>query len=122
MTRNELCRIINSGDFPSYQRERTLEDILARISANTNPSPITVRLAEPAAPAVPTRAIFNGPATILLWPDGTKTVVKCQDGEPFDAEKGVAMTILKKLYGGGKYNDVLRDLIKSATGDERSVS
>lgn len=70
----------------------------------------------------PERIVFNGPATIAFWPDGTKTVVKCQDGEPFDAEKGVALAILKKLYGGGKYNDVLRDLIKNATVDERSVS
>ena len=67
----------------------------------------------------PMRVVFNGPATIAFYPDGTKTVVKCQDGEPFDAEKGVAPAILKKLYGGGKYNNVLRDLIKHATWDKK---
>ena len=25
--------------------------------------------------------IFNEPATIIIWKDGTKTVVKCQEGE-----------------------------------------
>lgn len=44
------------------------------------------------------RVIFNDPATIVLWADGTKTVVKVHD-EPFDAEKGLAMAILKKLCG-----------------------
>lgn len=44
------------------------------------------------------RVIFNDPATIVLWQDGTKTVVKVHD-EPFDAEKGLAMAILKKLCG-----------------------
>lgn len=51
--------------------------------------------------------IFNGPATIVLWKDGTKTVVKAQDGEPVDKEKGLAMAIAKKVYGnkGSYYNE-----------------
>lgn len=44
------------------------------------------------------RVIFNNPATIILWRDGTKTVVKVH-GEPFDKEKGMAMAILRKLCG-----------------------
>lgn len=44
--------------------------------------------------------IFNNPATIVFWADGTKTVVKCQNGEEFDPEKGLAMAIAKKIYGG----------------------
>lgn len=48
--------------------------------------------------------IFNDPATIVFWEDGTKTVVKCQDGDEFDPEKGLAMAIAKKAYGNkGSY-------------------
>ena len=48
--------------------------------------------------------IFNYPATIVFWEDGTKTVVKCQDGDEFDPEKGLAMAIAKKAYGNkGNY-------------------
>ena len=48
--------------------------------------------------------IFNNPATIVFWEDGTKTVVKCQDGDEFDPEKGLAMAIVKKAYGSkGSY-------------------
>ena len=48
--------------------------------------------------------IFNDPATIVIWADGTKTVVKTQDGEKFDAEKGLAMAISKKALGNkGNY-------------------
>lgn len=43
--------------------------------------------------------IFNEPATIILWADGTKTVVKTQDGEEYDPEKGLAMAICKKMLG-----------------------
>lgn len=45
------------------------------------------------------QVIFNPPATIILWNDNTKSVVKCQDGEPYDAEKGFALAYLKKLLG-----------------------
>lgn len=48
--------------------------------------------------------IFNDPATIVFWSDGTKTVVKCQENEVFDPEKGLAMAISKKYLGNkGNY-------------------
>ena len=55
------------------------------------------------------KVIFNDPATIVYWQDGTKTVVKAQDGEPFDKEKGLAMAIAKKVYGNkGNYNEIFK--------------
>lgn len=47
--------------------------------------------------------IFNDPATIVFWTDNTKTVVKCQDGEKFDPEKGITMAYFKKMHGN-KYS------------------
>lgn len=51
--------------------------------------------------------IFNDPATIVFWADGTKTVVKAQD-EAFDPEKGLAMAICKKIFGneGNYFNQI----------------
>lgn len=43
--------------------------------------------------------IFRDPATIIFWEDGTKTVVKTQDGEKYDKEKGLAMAVCKKVFG-----------------------
>ena len=50
--------------------------------------------------------IFNNPATIVFWDDGTKTVVKAEN-EPFDPEKGLAMALAKKVFGnqGSYYNE-----------------
>lgn len=45
------------------------------------------------------KVIFNGPATIVLWNDGTKTVVKCSAGDTFSKEAGLSLCILKKLSG-----------------------
>ena len=44
------------------------------------------------------KIIFHDPATIVIWGDGSKTVVKCHN-EPFDREKGLAMCYMKKFLG-----------------------
>jgi len=45
------------------------------------------------------KIIFNPPATVILWEDGTKTVVKCAEDDEFNPETGVAMCYVKKIYG-----------------------
>lgn len=45
------------------------------------------------------RVIFNGPATIVFWADGDKTIVKCTEEDFYDPEKGLAMAICKKALG-----------------------
>ena len=45
------------------------------------------------------KVILNNPATIILWNDGTKTVVKCSKNEKFDPEKGLAMAISERVLG-----------------------
>ena len=55
------------------------------------------------------KVIFNNPATIVFWVDGTKTVVKAEN-EDFDPEKGLAMAIVKKVFGnkGSYFNKIKR--------------
>lgn len=57
------------------------------------------------------RVIFNNPATIVLWDDDTKTIVKAEN-ERFDPEKGLAMAITKKALGneGNYYNELKKYL------------
>lgn len=58
---------------------------------------------------------FSGPATIVFWTDGTKTVVKCRKGDKFDPEKGIAMACAKKLLGNedGYHKNIEKYLTKS---------
>ena len=54
--------------------------------------------------------VFSGPATVVLWSDDTKTVVKCGDGDTLDHEKGLALAIAKKALGNkGNYYNVFRE-------------
>lgn len=45
------------------------------------------------------KVIYNPPATIIIWSDKTKTVVKCCENDIYDPEKGFAMAVIKKLCG-----------------------
>jgi len=61
------------------------------------------------------QVIFNPPATIIIWRDNSKTIVKMHN-EDYDEEKGFAMAILKKLFGGR--NQYMK-YIKNATRQEQ---
>lgn len=55
-----------------------------------------------------TKVIYNPPATIVMWADNTKTVVKATN-EDYDPEKGLAMAIAKKALGNkGNYYNVIK--------------
>ncbi len=60
---------------------------------------------------IPDRVIYNDPATIIIWKDGSKTVVKCMEGDEYDPEKGFAMAYLKKVLGKD-YGATLRKYVK----------
>lgn len=63
--------------------------------------------------------IHNDPATIVFWSDNTKTVVKCQDGDIYDPEKGLAMAISKKALGNqGNYCEVFKKWLPEEVEDE----
>lgn len=58
------------------------------------------------------KVIFSNPATIVFWADGTKTVVKCQDGDTYSKETGLAVAIAKKVFGNkGNFNEVFKKFI-----------
>lgn len=61
---------------------------------------------------MPKKIIFNGPATIVMWTDGTKTVVKQSNLDDYDYEKGFAMCVVKKVFGD-QYAHILKMVDKS---------
>lgn len=64
------------------------------------------------------RVIFNGPATIVFWNDGTKTVVKCAEEEIYNKRTAIMWAIMKKAYGNSsRVNKAFDELIE---GDKAS--
>ena len=58
------------------------------------------------------QVIFNGPATIVYWKDGSKTIVKCQEGAVNDPEKGFAMAVARHYFcdilGMSRYDGIFK--------------
>lgn len=55
---------------------------------------------------------FNNPVTVVLWDDGTKTVVRCQKGDTYSRETGLALCMAKKAMGNkSAFNDIFHKWI-----------
>lgn len=61
---------------------------------------------------IPKKVIFHDPATIVYWSDGSKTVVKCQPGDTYSKEMGLALCISKKALGNkSNFNNIFKKWI-----------
>lgn len=138
---NELCtntrRDPNAALLVNGHRYDVLIDTIGLDSCYDTPTNIEVRckirnvpyFCRTYASNVPTvngskieKVIFNGPATIVLWSDGTKTIVKCQNGDAYDPEKGLAMAITKKALGNqGNYCNELKKWTEPPLPSYKSV-
>jgi len=86
-------------------------NITAENLINSLRSDLAMTMARPYLPPAMKidRVTWNGPATVVFWKDGTKTVVKCGDKDDFDKEKGLAMAFMKKVLGNkGNYYNYIR--------------
>ena len=106
--------VINPKVFIAKYDDYIKHDIAATIKNsyygawNCSPVPIACYMPKPK------KIILNDPATIILWSDGTKTIVKKNSKDrKFDPEKGIALCYMKRALGNkGNYNNVFRDWIK----------
>lgn len=85
---------------PEHEIDRNLSKGFNR--RNTNPLLMMAK-----------KVIFAKPKTIVLWKDGSKTIVTAQKGEKFDKEKGVLMAYYKRFCGSHYMSD-LDAIIESA--------
>lgn len=109
--RTERCPIEDELKFsgviynPTFDAENALTKIMYKHIANSMYGMSTWGYL---APSNIKKVIFNDPATIVLWRDGSKTIVKCGENDIFDPEKGLAMAIVKKCFGnqGNYFNQI----------------
>lgn len=64
-------------------------------------------------PDNPVKVIYNPPATIIIWPMGDKTVVKCCEDDIYDPMTGFLLCCLKHYIGADndptKFHRFLKD-------------
>ena len=60
-----------------------------------------------------TKVIYNDPATIVYFSDGTKSVVKLHPEDTFDKTTGLLMAISKRLLGSKGLHRALKDFTEN---------
>lgn len=70
------------------------------------------------APYQPERVLFSGDKTIVFWKDGSKTMVSCAAGQPFDEYTGFVAALAKKVYGS---TSRVKRILKKIGKDQNSV-
>ena len=110
MPDHELARAIHKGMAIDYSRQST-ECAKKNNIVKFGMCSVSIR-----------KVIFNDPATIVLWSDGTKTVVKCGPEDKFDTEKGLAMAIVKKMAGNdNRFHKVFKQYTKKKKKEPGSI-
>ena len=97
-------------------KERSMLDVMKAYTEEVN---TRTRYKLPGAldnDCVITRVIFNKPATIVFWNDGTKTITKCSKDDTYSKEAGLAICCLKKAFGK-KANECLRAFVEVGKND-----
>lgn len=113
---------ITADNSKTYNNPVLIEGINEKAPKNYNYAyPIreitnAVLIQAPRRPTANVKIIINEKkkTTVAIWGDGSKTVVKCQPGDKFDAEKGIAMCFVKRSFNNrGCYNDWMREVISA---------
>lgn len=68
---------------------------------------------------IPDKIIKNGRATIVLWPDGTKTVVKLADGDEPSDYAAFTAALAKKVYGS---NSAIKAIVRDKLEDQNNYA
>lgn len=110
MSDRELTRAIHKGmaiDYSRQSTERANKNDIVKFGMCS----VCIR-----------KVIFNDPATVVLWSDGTKTVVKCGPEDTYDMEKGLAMAIVKKMAGNdNRFHKIFKQYTKKKKKEPGSI-
>ena len=66
--------------------------------------------------------IYNRPATIVNWSDGTKTVSKRHGDDDYSPEVGLILCVLKKLQGSTHIRDLLHTWVPENAYTDKFVT
>ena len=110
MDNHELARAIHKGMAIDYSRQST-ERAEKNDTVKFGMCSVSIR-----------KVIFNDPATVVLWSDGTKTVVKCGPEDTYDMAQGLAMAIVKKMAGNdNRFHKVFKQYLKKKKKESGSI-
>ena len=68
------------------------------------------------------KVIYNKPAVIVIWSDGTKTRSTCAKGDVWNPDLGLTNCVIKKLMGQGFVNKMFRDWAIASSDKQTTIT
>lgn len=90
--------------------DKEVKNVFDMVSDTVHFYPITIYESRPTVE----RVIFNDPATIVFFSDGTKSVVKCQKGEKYSKESGLSLAIAKRMLGNKEFHKTFKKFVENS--------
>lgn len=107
-----LNSIFGANPEPPARHESPSEYVARMLAKSAAKKPNSSKAATAVNPFEIKKVYFNDPVTVVIWADGTKTIVRCQEGDVYSKETGLALCIAKKALGNkGNFNDVFHKWI-----------
>lgn len=107
------------GSFEIYRFPKTVKDFVTSLFVGDVDEDVDIY----ADRVYITRVLYNGPATIIFWSDGTKTMTKCHDTDHYSAEVGFINAYLKKLVGPEEVYQAIQSWVpKDVSQTDRSIT
>lgn len=69
-----------------------------------------------------TKVIYNKPAVIIIWSDGTKTKSICDKNDVWNPEMGLALAVLKKFIGTKETSRLYEDWGVDSCMEEETIT
>ncbi len=85
---NSLCHVADMLTGPLSKKLEEVPEVSTKPASPTSNKSVSIL-----------NVVFNKPATIIFWSDGTKTVVKCAKEDSYDKLFGFFICVLTKLIG-----------------------
>jgi hypothetical protein len=107
------CLVVNPEEIQPMSEKATacaartdyVRESLAKAAAKQALNETKQKPINPVDPFQIKNVYFNNPVTVVIWADGTKTIVRCQEGDVYSPETGLA------LGNKGGFNDVFHKWI-----------
>lgn len=110
LDRNIVCALEAVEETPMHDHVPTLLDVMSEeVKKASNKYSLERAM-------TPETIILNGKATVVIWPDKTKTVVKCSEGEVYSPYNAFASALAIKIFGS---NSALKKMLENRTVEQK---
>lgn len=121
---NEYNTCLTLKDFKALCNPYVINEIIPSISSKAIPptfSKTYILSTKVGDQFTPKRIIKNGPAMVVFWKDGTKTIVKRKKGEPDNLYHAFTAALAKKIFGSNSHvNRIIESIVDESKKEKKT--